>query len=252
MTLQQAAAYLQSKSRILVFTGAGISTESGIPDFRGPDGLWTKVDPEDFTIDRYLSSRERREQGWKMHALGELWGARSTVQPNRAHDAITALWHSGLMIGCITQNVDGLHLEAGLPDEAVSEIHGNVRRSVCVGCGHTDQIETVLVRVDSGEADPACRTCGGILKPATVMFGELLPTDAVEQARQFALGADAVLVVGSTLSVYPAAGFALGPLSRAVPLVIINLGPTDHDFAATVKLDLPAGETTAALVEALI
>lgn len=252
MTLEHASAALRGRSNILVYTGAGISTESGIPDFRGPNGLWTKVDPEDFTIDRYLNSVERRVSGWRMHAKGELWGARSTVAPNVAHLSVTQLWNAGRSVGVITQNVDGLHLEAGLTPDALSEIHGNVRRSVCVGCGASDEIETVLQRVDAGESDPHCLECGGILKSATVMFGQMLPATAVARAAEFADDADAVLVIGSTMSVYPATGFALEPVRRGAPLVIINLGATDHDHVATVKLDMPAGEATRQLVNSLI
>lgn len=243
---------LSDRRNILVFTGAGISTESGIPDFRGPDGLWTKVDPADFTIDRYLESRERRVEGWRMHASGELWGARSSIEPNEAHEAVARMWEGGILAGCITQNVDGLHGVAGLPDEALSEIHGNVRMSMCVSCNQRGPIESVLERVDAGEDDPPCRHCGGILKPSTVMFGELLPSAAVERATRFAETADSVLVVGSTLSVYPAANFALEVARRGDPMVVVNLGPTDHDRLATVRVEQSAGSAMTELVEGLL
>lgn len=249
--MEDAIEVLEGKRRILVFTGAGISTESGIPDFRGPKGLWTKVDPEDFTIDRYLERRDRRVQGWKMHAAGELWGARSKVQPNDAHRAVAALWEAGIVGGCITQNVDGLHGLAGLPDPALSEIHGNVRMSMCVSCDDRRPIESILERVDAGEDDPPCEVCGGILKPSTVMFGELLPDEAIGRAREFADRADSVLVVGSTLSVYPAANFALEVAGRGHPLVIVNLGPTDHDRLATVRIQAKAGKAMTQLAARL-
>ncbi len=243
---------LGSKTNILVFTGAGISTESGIPDFRGPNGLWTKVDPDDFTIDRYLASRERRIDGWKMHASGELWGARSDIHPNRAHQAVARMWNAGIVSGCITQNVDGLHGVAGLPEEALSEIHGNVRMTMCVSCNDRRPIEATLERVDRGEPDPGCELCGGILKPSTVMFGELLPDRAIAKARQFSEQADSVLVVGSTLSVYPAANFAIDVARRGHPMVIVNLGPTDHDQLATVRVEGRAGDTMNQLIERLL
>ena len=123
MKLAQAIATLSPHNRILVYTGAGISTESGIPDFRGPNGLWTRVDPDAFTIDRYLSSPQRRVDGWRMHVDGALWGARSNIEPNAAHHAVTRLWSAGLTSGVITQNVDGLHIVAGIPRESISEIH---------------------------------------------------------------------------------------------------------------------------------
>ena len=243
---------LRSKTNILVFTGAGISTESGIPDFRGPNGLWTKVDPDDFTIDRYLASPQRRIDGWKMHATGELWGARSNIEPNEAHRAVARMWEADMISGCITQNVDGLHGVAGLPAEALSEIHGNVRMTMCVSCDDRRPIEATLARVDEGEPDPRCELCGGILKPSTVMFGELLPDRAIAAARRFSEEADSVLVVGSTLSVYPAANFAIEVARRGHPMVIINLGPTDHDGLARVRVEASAGDAMTLLTEALL
>ncbi len=251
MSLARAVATLSPHRRILVYTGAGISTESGIPDFRGPNGLWTRVDPDDFTIDRYLSSRQRRIDGWRMHADGALWGARSNIAPNSAHLAVTKLWSAGLTSGVITQNVDGLHLVAGIPRDAISEIHGDVRRVVCLGCAAEQPIEDVLLRVDVGEEDPPCRRCGGILKPSTVMFGEMLPETEIEKADRFSATADAVLVIGSTMSVYPAADFPMAARRRGAPLVIVNQGPTDHDRSAQVKVDGPAGEVVPEIVEAL-
>lgn len=249
--LAAAVSTLLPARRILVFTGAGISTESGIPDFRGPNGLWTRVDPDDFNIHRYLTNREVRVNGWGMHQRGELWGARSTVMPNSGHRAITDLWLAGLVSGCITQNVDGLHQMAGLPDEAVAEVHGNVRKAHCLDCGSTWPTERVLEWVDAGEEDPHCPECGGLVKTTTVMFGELLPDDQVARALGFAEDADAVLAVGTTLSVYPAANFAIDAVRNGAPLVIVNRGPTEHDGSAAVKLDATAGETLSALVSKL-
>lgn len=252
MKLAQAIATLSSHHRILVYTGAGISTESGIPDFRGPNGLWTKVDPDDFTIDRYLQSLQRRVDGWRMHADGALWGARSDISPNGAHVAVTRLWSAGLTSGVITQNVDGLHLVAGIPRDSISEIHGDVRRVVCLGCASEQPIEDVLERVDAGEPDPRCLECGGLLKPSTVMFGELLPPAEIEKAERFSATADAVLVIGSTMSVYPAADFPMAARRRGAPLVIVNQGRTDQDHWAHVKIDGPAGEIVPQIVDAII
>jgi NAD-dependent deacetylase len=242
---------LAGARRVLVFTGAGISTESGIPDFRGPDGLWTRVDPADFTIQRYLTSRQVRSNTWHMHQRGELWGARSTVRPNPAHRAITALWQADLLSGCITQNIDGLHQAAGLPDHAVAEVHGNVRKAHCLACPAAWPTETVLEWVDAGDDDPHCPDCGGLVKTTTVMFGELLPDDQVTRALAFGADADAVLAVGTTLSVYPAADLALDVVRRGAPLVIVNLGDTDHDHRATVKVEGSAGEVLTALAAIL-
>lgn len=246
--LAAAATILSECSRILVFTGAGISTESGIPDFRGPDGLWSRVDPEDFTIERFLHDRRVRVESWRMHQRGELWGARSDVAPNSGHRAIVDLWRSGRMTGLITQNIDGLHQAAGLPDAAVAEVHGNVRKARCLTCGDHWPTETVLSWVDSGEDDPHCPRCGGLVKTTTVMFGELLPDDQVNRALGFAVDADAVLAIGTTLSVYPAADFALEPVRRGAPLLIVNVGPTDQDRRATVKVEEKAGIAVPALV----
>lgn len=251
-SVSRAVEILRDRRRILVYTGAGISTESGIPDFRGPNGLWTKVDPDDFTIDRYLASQQRRIDGWRMHAEGELWGARSKVRPNAAHTAVTRLWRAGLSSGVITQNVDGLHVEAGLTPDAISEIHGNVRRAVCVGCRADQPIEEVLRRVDAGDVDPRCAICGGPLKSSTVMFGEMLPEEQIAKAADFSHTADAVLVIGSTMSVYPAADFPLAVVRKGHPMVILNQGPTDHDGLAAVLVDGPASETATALVESLL
>ncbi|HSO49041.1 MAG TPA: Sir2 family NAD-dependent protein deacetylase, partial [Acidimicrobiia bacterium] len=202
--VESAVALLRPARRILVFTGAGISTESGIPDFRGPDGLWSKVDPDDFHIDRYRSSPELRMRGWKMHLDGELWGARSTVRPNTGHEAIKRLADAGRLAGVVTQNVDGLHLVSGLDERQVAELHGNVRKSLCVECGQVWDTEIVLAWVETGELDPACPDCGGIVKTATVMFGEILPQEEMEKAMEFLAVSDAIIVVGSTVSVSPA------------------------------------------------
>jgi NAD-dependent deacetylase len=249
--LRQAVDSLAAARQLLVFTGAGISTESGIPDFRGPDGLWTRVDPDDFTISRYLTSREVRVRSWAMHGRGELWGARSTVRPNPAHLAVTDLWRTGKVIGVITQNIDGLHLEAGIPSSSLSEIHGNVRKCLCLGCAATWPTDTVLGWVDDGIEDPHCPDCGGLVKTTTVMFGELLPDSEILKAEAFVGMADAVLVIGSTLSVYPAADFALRVADQGYPMVIVNMGPTDHDRRAAVKLDGPAGTIVPELVDNL-
>ena len=178
------AAYevLAGKQQILVFTGAGMSTESGIPDFRGPDGLWTKMDPADFTIQRYYASKELRIQKWRMQADGLLWGARSPAQPNPGHMAIVDLYEAGMVSGVVTQNVDGLHERSGLPDDAVAELHGSVRTSSCMECGRQWPTDTVLEWVDAGQEDPHCPVCGGLVKTDVVMFGEAMPDAEMQKA----------------------------------------------------------------------
>lgn len=249
--VEQARDALTSATRILVFTGAGISTESGIPDFRGPDGLWSKMDPDDFTIQRYLRNRDVRVAKWKMHAGGELWGARSTIRPNRAHEAIVALEESGRMAGCVTQNIDGLHQVAGLGEGRVAELHGNTRRVMCLGCERSWPIEEILERVDEGDEDPHCVRCGGLLKTTTVMFGELLPEEELRKAWSFAGLADGVLVVGSTMAVYPACDIPLSLAREGRSMVIVNRGPTEADRLATVRIEGAAGEVLPDLVSSL-
>jgi NAD-dependent deacetylase len=235
---------------VLVFTGAGISTESGIPDFRGPDGLWTKVDPDDFTIGRFLSDPELRRRSWRMYLEGGLRGI-TGAEPNPAHHAVVDLWRSGRWAGCVTQNIDSLHQAAGLPDEEVAELHGHLRSARCAECGATWPLEKIVERVRAGDEDPHCSRCGGIVKTATVMFGELLPPEPMQRAYRMAANADAVLAVGSTLSVYPAANIAVETAQRGAPLVIVNLGPTDHDTLAVVKVEGPAGQVLPEIIQRL-
>ncbi len=251
-SLAEAAAVLGRAEQILVFSGAGLSTESGIPDFRGPDGLWTKVDPEDFTIDRYRQSPELRMRGWKMHVEGELWGARSEVEPNAGHRAIARLRHAGRLAGVVTQNVDGLHHKSGLEDDFVAERHGNVRGSHCMSCDQRWPTEQVLRRVDSGDLDPSCTECGGLIKSDTVMFGEMLPDQEVRKAGIFLAISDAVLVVGSTVSVWPAADVVMRAAHQGKPIVIVNRGATDADDIATAKLDAAIGDVLPDLVERIL
>jgi NAD-dependent deacetylase len=246
--IERAGAILSEAGLILVFSGAGLSTESGIPDFRGSDGLWTRVDPDDFTIDRYLTRPDLRIQGWKMHLDGELWGARSIVQPNLGHMAIVQLNEAGRLAGVVTQNVDGLHFKSGLPDDVVAELHGNVRNSHCMTCGEAWTTETVLEWVEAGAEDPTCPVCGGIVKTDTIMFGEMLPELEVRQASLFLAMADAVLVVGSTVSVWPAADIVMRAAVQSKPIVVINKGETEVDYLAAVKIDAGIGEVLPDLV----
>lgn len=250
--VERAAEVLGAAELILVFSGAGLSTESGIPDFRGPNGLWTRVDPDDFTIDRYVVNRELRVKGWKMHVDGELWGARSTVQPNSGHMAIVRLHEEGRLAGVVTQNVDGLHYKSGLTDDMVAELHGNVRNSHCMACEASWPTETVLEWVEAGAEDPRCPECGGMVKTDTVMFGEMLPEEEVRQASIFLAVADAVLVVGSTVSVWPAADIVMRAAAQSKPVVVINKGETDVDHIAAVKIDAGIGEVLPDLVDQIL
>jgi NAD-dependent deacetylase len=246
--IDAAVSALAGKRRILVFTGAGISTESGIPDYRGPQGMWKKFNPADFTYDRYLSDPEFRVRSWERHFNSPFLAA----LPNEAHRAVTRLWKSGRSVGCVTQNIDGLHGAAGLPPEALVEIHGNAHRIHCVACGGEPSFAEVKRRWESGEQDPRCGYCGGIMKAKIVYFGEDLPPAAIDAAWQMASRADAVIVVGSSLQVYPAAFVPLDVVDRGHPMVIVNRGPTDHDFRAAARLDGAAGTLLPRLVARLV
>jgi NAD-dependent deacetylase len=248
----QAADVLKPAHQILVFSGAGLSTESGLPDFRGPDGLWKTVDPDDFTIERFVENRDLRVRGWRMHVDGELWGARSPVQPNKGHAAIVRLQEKGRLAGVVTQNVDGLHFKSGLDDDMVAELHGNVRNSHCMRCGSRWSTETVLMWVEAGEEDPTCPTCEGMVKTDTIMFGEMLPDEEVRQAGMFLAMCDAVLVVGSTVSVWPAADTVFRAAHQLKPIVIINKGPTEADHLAAMRIDAAIGDVLPDLVDLIL
>jgi NAD-dependent deacetylase len=242
-----AARALSGRGDILVFTGAGISTESGIPDFRGPEGLWTLMDPAEWTIERYVESAETRKASWRRR----VGGRRAEHEPNDGHRAITALWRSGRSVGCITQNIDGLHRRAGLPAEALVELHGNTDETVCLACGAVFPTDAVAARVEAGEDDPSCEVCGGILKVSVVLFGEPLPVTELMRARDMADRAEAVIAAGSTLSVFPASQFPLDVAMRGKPFIIVNVGDTDLDDLATVVIAEPTGTALPRLVAAL-
>lgn len=245
--IEQAAELLGGASRLLVFTGAGISTESGIPDFRGPDGLWTKLDPDEFTIDRYLSSPDARKRSWQRWAASPLRRAR----PNRGHLAVAELAGMGRLEGCVTQNIDGLHQAAGLAGELTVEVHGNAWTAACLLCPARWPAEEVYRRVEAGDEDPRCPDCGGVIKLAVISFGQAMPAGEMERAYAMARRADGVLSVGSTLSVWPAADIPLTAARRGAPFVIVNMGPTEFDQTAHLKVERPAGETLAGLATRL-
>jgi NAD-dependent deacetylase len=245
--IDQAISALADRTSILVFTGAGISTESGIPDFRGPHGIWKRVDPADYTYDRYVNDPEFRVNTWGNRFNSPLLDA----TPNEAHYAVTRLWESGRVVGCVTQNIDGLHAAAGLGPPSLVELHGNAHHIHCIACGDEPHFDEVEERWESGTADPECLRCGGILKTRVVYFGEELPPQATVSAWDMAERADAAIVIGSTLSVYPAAFIPLAVVDRGNPMVIINQGATDHDFRATALVDGVAGSIVPELVDRL-
>ncbi len=245
---ERVADLLLAAGRVVVFTGAGISTESGIPDFRSPGGIWSRFDPDDFTIQRFVSSPEARKKHWQMLREGLLtfW-----AEPNPAHHAIAELDRRGKLDCVITQNVDCLHQKAGVADEKVFELHGNMQRAVCLSCGRRYPFARVKARLDGGEEVPDCEACHGLLKPDAVLFGEALPQDVLQEATSRACACDLFIVIGSTLVVYPAAYMPAYATRAGAKLVIINLGATPMDEEAVVVIRAKAGEAMSRIVERL-
>jgi NAD-dependent deacetylase len=231
--------------RLLVFTGAGISTESGIPDFRSPGGIWDRFDPDDFTIDKFINDTEARRKQWRIFGEGML---SENAEPNAAHVAIAELHGLGKLDCVVTQNIDNLHQKAGVPDEKVFELHGNMRWAICLKCRKRHSFGEIKARLEFGEEIPVCRDCGGILKPDIVMFGEQLPLNVLEEASRRAIASDLCLVIGSTLIVYPAALIPEYAVQTGSRLVIINLSETPMDSKAEVIINARAGETMASVM----
>jgi NAD-dependent protein deacetylase/lipoamidase len=225
---------------VAVLTGAGISTDSGIPDFRGPQGLWTRNPGAEklSTYQDYVSDPAVRRRSWQARRHHPAWQA----TPNAAHLALAELARPGLVTAVITQNIDGLHQRAGTPTDRVIELHGTMFSVVCVSCGDRSPMATALARVDAGEDDPACARCGGILKSATVMFGQPLDPAVLGRAVQAATGCDLFLAVGSTLTVEPAASLCGLAVAAGAALVVVNRDPTPYDRLAQDIVREPIGE----------
>jgi NAD-dependent deacetylase len=228
---QLAALLLEAGERgTVVFTGAGVSTESGIPDFRSPGGIWTRYAPIDYSD--YLRDPSMRRESWQrgLHTYPPILDA----QPNAAHCAIAEWWRSDLLVGVVTQNIDGLHQKAGLPDEAVVELHGNAHWVGCLACGERFDRLTIHARVSAGDHDPLCERCGGMLKTTTISFGQELPLQAVARARGWHAEARLCIVIGSSLVVYPAASLPEITLEVGGRLAIVNQTPTHLDHLAVL------------------
>ncbi len=233
------AQMITEAKRIVVFTGAGVSTESGIPDFRSPGGLWTKFDPEDFTIDKFLSSLETRRKQWRFLLSSDLL---KDADPNAAHEAIAELEALGRLDCVITQNIDNLHQKAGNHSNKVYELHGNLHWIRCLECSDRSPLEEILRESETSSEIPSCRHCGGILKPDVIFFGEPLPEETLRDATRHANRCDLMIVVGSSLVVYPAAYLPFYAKQSGARLVIINLTPTPSDRTADVVIRASAGE----------
>ena len=229
---------LRSSQRILIVSGAGLSTASGIPDFRGPNGVWTRRRPVYY--DDFMTSEAARIEYWDFKL--ETWRIYATAAPNAAHRAIVDLERAGKVRAVITQNVDGLHRAAGTSAQLLVELHGTDRLVECQTCGDTTDPAGHFARFTQNRQPPRC-ACGGLLKPATISFGQSLRVSDLERAQSAAADADLVLAVGSTLSVYPAASIPLLAAARGVPYVIVNRGATDHDEHPSVTLRLEGDVT---------
>ena len=235
MSATRLAELLERRRPCIALTGAGISTESGIPDFRSAEGIWARHDPAEVaTIDAF---RRDPVKVWEFYALR--LDALATAQPNAGHLALAELERRGLVRAVVTQNIDGLHQRAGSDD--VIEVHGSIRTATCLECGLENPLRT---------APPLCPRCGAIMKPGVVMFGELLPPGALERAVELAREAGLLLVVGSSLEVYPVAGLPEETLSAGGALAIVNRGPTPYDGRADLKVEADAGEALTTLLRA--
>src|SRR4051812_45876595 len=230
MGTSRVRAWIDQASRVVVLTGAGISTDSGIPDFRGPNGVWTK-DPaaeKASTLSHYVGDPEVRRAAWRTRLDSPTW----TAEPNDGHRALVTLERRGQLHTLVTQNIDELHQRAGSDPELVVEIHGTMRKVRCLSCGETAPMERALERVRAGEEDPACRSCGGILKSATISFGQSLVVEDLERAFAAAEQCDLLLAVGSSLGVYPAADLVPTAKRAGAAVVIVNAEPTPFDRIA--------------------
>jgi len=253
--VDRASALMGRARRIVVLTGAGISTDSGILDFRGPQGVWTK-DPaaeRAATLEAYVHDPQLRRRAWQSRLTSPLWAA----EPNVGHSALVALERTGRLDTLVTQNIDGLHQKAGSDPDRIIEIHGNSSEIVCLRCDHRQPAEPVHERVRGGEADPICREiradgspCGGILKSATISFGQNLVAQDLQRAEAAAAACDLLLAVGSTLAVFPAAALVPIAAGAGAVVVILNGAPTDMDPLADVVLNGPIRELLPALVAA--
>ncbi len=238
---------LRESQRAVVFTGAGISTESGIPDFRGPNGLWKKMKPIDFQD--FVRSEEVRQRSWQQwfehgHALLD-------AKPNEGHNAIARLVEEGRVSAVITQNVDNLHQDAGVPDHQVIELHGNATYAKCLSCAEVISLDTIRDQFkDLGMVSP-CSHCGGIVKTGTISFGQMMPEEPMQRAEEATLACDLFIVLGSSLTVYPAAGFPRIAYQNGAKFVIVNQQDTDLDSVADVVIQESIGETMHATLAGL-
>jgi NAD-dependent deacetylase len=245
--LKQVAQWITTSKKVIVFSGAGLSTESGIPDFRSPGGVWDRYNPEDFYFQNFLASEASREKYWQMAT--EMYEPIKTAQPNQAHLAIAELEKLGRLDCVITQNIDGLHFKAGNSEEKVIQLHGTAIFVSCLSCKKRYDRDEIQERIKEGQKAPSCDDCGGLLKPATISFGQSMPEKETEEAYHRSSLCDLFIVVGSSLVVQPAASMPLVAKRNNAKLVIINRDPTPYDDMADVVIHSQAGLTMASILE---
>jgi NAD-dependent deacetylase len=242
--VEELARLIARAERAVIFTGAGISTESGIPDFRSPGGIWTKMSPIDFRD--FMASEALRRESWRRKfELDKLF---VKAEPNRGHRAVAKLVATGKASSVITQNIDGLHQASGVPDSKVIELHGNTTYAHCLSCRTRYEIEDIRTAFERDGSVPVCDGCGGIVKTATISFGQAMPEDAMRAAEMETLACDLFIVLGSSLVVYPAASFPGVAKRNGAALVIINNDETDYDDMADLVIHAPIGDTMGAAV----
>ncbi len=245
--IEQLAGLIRISRRTVVFTGAGMSTESGIPDFRSPGGIWTKMMPVEFQD--YVRDQAARRVSWQRRfEMEETWNA---VRPNDVHLAVAELVAQGRVSHVITQNIDALHQAAGVPDGQVIELHGNTRYAKCLGCGIRVEIPDIRAHFDANGDAPDCAGCGGIVKTATISFGQPMPQDEMARAEAATLACELMLVMGSSLAVYPAAGFPLMAKRGGARLAILNRDETPQDRFADLVINADIGPTMRAVIDLL-
>ena len=247
MEINEVRGWVDKAGRVVVLTGAGISTESGIPDFRGPQGVWTTNPRAEklSNIHYYMTEPDVRKESWKARLEHSAWKAK----PNDGHRALAALEKRGKLHALITQNIDELHQMAGNSPDKVFEVHGTMRKVVCMACGHTAPMQKALDRVRAGEEDPPCRDCGGILKSATISFGQALVPELIERAMRAAGEADLFFAVGTSLQVYPIAGVVEVAKAAGAKIVILNAEPTPFDEIADAVFREPIGAVLPQLLQ---
>lgn len=238
---------IQSARRAVVFTGAGVSTECGIPDFRSPGGFWTRYKPIEFNA--YLASEETRLEAWRRYFM--IYDAVSQATPGRSHQVIARLYQTGKVSHVITQNIDDLHRVSGVPAAAIIELHGNGSYAKCLTCGERYELEWARAVIESESRPPYCRSCAGIVKTATISFGQPMPEEEMAQARAATFNADLFLALGSSLQVFPAAGFPVMAKSNRAGLVIINREPTGLDALADLVIAGEIGDVLTSVADRL-